>query len=128
MYDTHCTILNEIGQYAYFASSNICFKSADPSSNPTRSNKIFKFFFLHNFRTGTLHIMHTGCPIRNCGLVFILCIFRQLWAETMGPDSTCGHLTAARPLNRRAPQCELPGVWAGSAWANFHFNFSLNFP
>ena len=59
--------------------SNICFKSADPSSNPTRSKKIQIFTFFHNFHINTLHIMHTRCPIRNCGLVFISCIFRQLW-------------------------------------------------
>ena len=53
------------------------FKSAGPSSNPTRSNENFKLFF-HNLHINTLHIMHTGCPIRNCGLVFINCIFRQL--------------------------------------------------
>ena len=23
--------------------------------------------------------MHTGCSIRNCGIVFILYVFRQLW-------------------------------------------------
>ena len=41
--------------------------------------KISKSYFFHNFHINTLHIMHTRCPIRNCGLVFISCIFRQLW-------------------------------------------------
>ena len=81
MYDTHCTILNEIGQCAYFASNMIVIFASNPPIRvriPPDPKKISNSYFFHNFHINTLPIMHTRCSIRNCGLVFISCIFRQL--------------------------------------------------
>ena len=86
MCDPLCTILNAIVQCAYFTIVNQEFRQGKLSHSEVRGFETIisqrkKFFstFLHNFYINIMYILHTGCSITNCGLVFTLPIFRQLW-------------------------------------------------
>ena len=83
---TLCTILNAIVQCAYFTIVIFAGSGGKSSHSEVRGfetiisqRKIFFLHFFHNFYVNIMYIMHTGCSIRNCGLVFTLPIFRQLW-------------------------------------------------
>ena len=80
---TLCTILIENCPLWYFRPSYCtknCRDSAIRVRIPLDPKKIQKIFFLHFFYINTMYIIYTGCSIREYGLVFTLCVFRQLWS------------------------------------------------